>query len=121
MADLWLKTGDTAPSLGPGPLRDGDGNAVNLTDAEVLLWMRAIGPMGDRTGGDVILDGVEVTVDDAEAGMLHYDWQDGDTDIDGHKGYWAEFEVTFDGGAVETFPNSGYITVAVLNDLGEES
>jgi hypothetical protein len=40
----------------------------------------------------------------------------GDTDTAGT--YWAEFEVTFGDGRVETYPNRGYLTVNIEPDLG---
>ena len=49
-------------------------------------------------------------------GAVHYEWGTGDTDTAGT--YSAEWEVTYSGGGVATFPDDGYLTVNVVADLG---
>ena len=46
---------------------------------------------------------------------MQYIWDAADTATVGS--YQAEFEVTFAGGAVETFPNNGYIRVEITDDI----
>lgn len=110
MADLFAKQGDTSPSV-LRTLQDGDGNGINLTDADVVFNMRRI--HGDQSP---IIEAGEVTLVDASAGDVSYEWQPGDTDETG--GFYGEFEVTFSDGSIETFPNDGYIRIAIVEQLG---
>ena len=116
MADVWVKTFDTAPAV-LATLKDANGAAVNIADATVAFSMREIG------GTTSVIEGAEASNDqvtdgsDGSKGKVSYPWQEGDTD--GAGGYHGEFEVTFQDGEVETFPNDGYITIAILDDLGE--
>tara|TARA_R110000851_G_scaffold315760_1_gene478422 strand:+ start:1396 stop:1716 length:321 start_codon:yes stop_codon:yes gene_type:complete len=102
-----IKQNDTSPSLG-ATLKDAQLTPVSLVGATVKLHMNS-------------LDGVAkinqtVTITDAENGVIQYDWQSGDTDTVGV--YYAEFQVTFSGGFVETFPNDGNLTVSIVKELG---
>lgn len=49
------------------------------------------------------------------APTVRYDWQAADVDTAGF--YEAEFEVTYAGGAVETFPNSDFIRGQITGDI----
>ena len=102
-----LKRGDTSPRLAK-QLLDHDGAAVSLSGATVVFHMKD----GD---GNVVVDGGAATVTDAAAGEVRYDWQAGDTDEAGI--FYGEFEVTYADASVETFPNSGYLTIAITADI----
>ena len=102
-----IKKGDTSPSL-LAILQDGDGVAVDVTDASIRFHMT---PLGSST---VKVDATAVIVDGA-TGSVRYEWASGDTDTEG--AFNAEFEVTFANSAIETFPNDGYFRVDVDNDL----
>ena len=54
-------------------------------------------------------------IEDAAAGEIWVVWAAGETDATGV--YRAEFEVLYDDGKVETFPNDGYISVQILENL----
>jgi hypothetical protein len=105
-----VKQGDTSPSV-LRTLQDADGNGVNLTDADVVFNMRRI--HGDQTP---VIEAGDVTVVDTAAGDVSFDWLPGDTDEAG--GFYGEFEVTFSDGSVETFPNDGYVRIAIVAELG---
>ncbi|MDB2225612.1 BppU family phage baseplate upper protein [Halorubrum ezzemoulense] len=98
MAETFsLAAGDTAPSI-QAVLRDSAGNGVDLTDADVRFQMC------QPRGGDELID-EPADVIDAEAGVARYNWNASDTNELGR--YRAEFVVTYNSGAVETFPNVG--------------
>jgi hypothetical protein len=46
---------------------------------------------------------------------VQYDWSAADTATIGT--YNAEFEVTYGDSSIETFPNNGFISVVVTDDL----
>jgi hypothetical protein len=55
------------------------------------------------------------TISNADGGVVYYQWQTGDTDTIGS--YEAEFEVTFTGGEIESFPNNRYIQIEITNAI----
>ncbi|MGJ8660459.1 MAG: BppU family phage baseplate upper protein [Bacteroidota bacterium] len=101
-----IKQNDTSPSL-EATLSDANLVAVNLNSATVMLHMKAI-------GGDVVLD-EQMTITDAEGGVIQYDWQFGDTSTIGT--YYVEFEVTYSDGSIETFPNTGSLPLVITREL----
>lgn len=103
---FYLKRGDTSPSL----LYALFPTDTNLTGATVRFNMRA------NDGGVVKVNRALATiVTAAGTPTVRYDWQAADTDTDGY--YSAEFEVTYAGGAIETFPNGDYIRIAITGDI----
>lgn len=109
MADFNIKQGDTSPDL-VSTLKGADGVAVDLTGADVRFIMT---PRGET---DPTIDGVADIDADPETGIVSYQWAEGDTEAAGL--YDAEFEVTFVDYSVQTFPNSGYLRIQVLRQLG---
>ncbi|TCM84766.1 hypothetical protein [Rhodovulum steppense] len=101
-----IKRGDTSPGLEYKLPIYSEGSGV-LTGASVRFLMR------DR-GFNQVVDAPADIHD--EGGVVRYAWADGDTDASGV--YFAEFEVTYADGAVETFPAGGWLTVTVMPDLG---
>ena len=83
----------------------------DFTDAIVVFNMR---PKG---GGSAKISRGEATIA-SDPGGTHfiYDWSAPDTNTKGQ--FDAEFEVKLSSGKVETYPNDGYITVNVVEDLG---
>lgn len=108
MMAFYIKQNDTSPSL-RAQLKDGDDIPVDLTGATIRFHMRAIG------GATAAVDASAQIITPDISGIVQYDWDNGDTATIGS--YQAEFEVTFAGGAVETFPNSGYIRVEIIDDI----
>lgn len=114
MADSWMKAHDTAPVLST-ILKGSDGQPADIADADVRVHVQVI-------HGDTIVDD-DATNDqvgdggDGTKGAASYEFPDG---LDAG-GYRYEWEVTYDGGEVETFPNDGWLYLAVVADLDEEA
>ena len=101
-----IKRNDTSPAISQ-QLLDSDGNAVDITGATIKFLMARRGPL--KVNGTA-------TIVTAATGMVKYQWVAADTDTVGL--YQIEWEVTYSGGGVETFPNEGYNYVHVETDLG---
>ncbi|ELY49882.1 hypothetical protein [Natronorubrum bangense] len=69
--------------------------------------------MRDEDGGLVFDE--TAFIDLEETGVVVYEWRPQDTASPGV--YRAEWRVTYDDGAVETFPNSGYLTIYVTSNV----
>lgn len=102
-----MKQNDTAPSV-KTTLLDGDGDAVDITGATIRFHMK------DVKDGTVKVDG-SMVIKDPTNGVAWYIWSSGDTDTLGT--YYVEFEVTYPGGSIETFPNNKSLTLLVKQDL----
>lgn len=103
-----IKQNDTSPTI-QATLKDAAGVVVPVTGATIVFNMRPRGstdPTISRGAGTVV---------DGAGGVVAYPWQDGDTAITGT--YDAEFEVTYSGGGIETFPNDGWIGVKITDDI----
>jgi hypothetical protein len=99
-----IKRNDTSPSF----LLELDlPSGTDLTGATVRFHMA-------QADGTVIVDAAG-SVESVSDQTIRYDWIAADTATSGM--YNAEFEVTFSGGAVETFPNEGYYRVKVGADI----
>ena len=121
MADFYIKQGDDRPPL-QATLEDGLGNRVDIDGADVLFIMRFIrDPDTGRRPGPVLLSSPANNDQAGEAtkGDVSYDWSPGDTDIAG--GYRAEWEVTFQDGGVETFPDYKHLRIAIIDELEAEA
>ena len=118
MADVWIKRNDTSPKLAL-TLQDVNGAPVNISGATCRLYMREMRSTTLVVAGATMdnlqtLEGEEIV----NEGQVEYEWEVGDIPEAG--GYYAEVEVTFAAGEIETFPNDGYIHVAVIADLEDE-
>lgn len=103
-----IKQGNTSPAIG-GTCKDADGNVVNLTGASVVFSM--------RTAVDEVvkIDSVAASIVSATDGTVSYAWAAGDTDtVDRYEG---EFTVTYSDATIETFPNEGYLTILISDDI----
>ena len=105
---FYLKRNDTTPAI-RATLKDGDGNVINLADATVRFHMRAI------DSATAAVDAAGSVVSPAANGVVEYAWDAADTTTAGM--YSAEFEVTYSDGSIETFPNSDYIRVEIVDDI----
>lgn len=105
---FYVKQNDTKPAM-RATLKDGDGTVINLTDATVRFHMRVIGATSNT------VDAAATVVSPATSGVVQYSWDAADTATIGT--YQAEFEVTYGDLSVETFPNTGYIVVEIVDDI----
>lgn len=102
---FYLKKGDTSPSL----IYALTPTSVDLTGATVRFNMRLSG------GATKVNRAAAVIVTPTVAPTVQYNWTVADTDTAGF--YEAEFEITYPGGAVETFPNSDFVRVQITGDI----
>lgn len=112
MADHWMKVGDLLPEI-TATLEDGSGTPVNIYGATVEFIMRSL--RGGNTVVNAEAENLDADSGGTNRGKVRYLWAEGDTDVAG--GYVAEWRVTYAGGEMETFPNSGYKTVAIIENL----
>lgn len=110
MADFYIKTSDTAPTIA-ATLKDSAGNAVDIEAATVHIVLQ---PFDGETS--LYAAASNDQVDEDTTGYVSYEWEAEDLDTAG--AFYGEWQVTFQDGSVETFPNDGYFTVAILEDLG---
>ena len=108
---FYIKKGDSAEDL-TRTLKDADGNAVDVTSATIVFSMRRDGSKTNTVNRQ------SVTLVTAASGIVKYVWQAGDTALSGK--FIAEFEVTYSGGKIQTFPNNegDKFYVVVEDDLG---
>lgn len=103
-AEFFMKRGDTSPALRYA-LEPTD---ITLAGATVRFQMR-------RRNGPTVIDAPGQIVSETPP-VVEYDWpQQGDTETAGV--FSAEFRVQYVDGAVETFPNKGFIEVVIGDDV----
>jgi hypothetical protein len=107
MYDVIIKRGDTRNCI-KAVLKDASGAPVDLTDCSVSFHMAPL----NRPA--VISRAAHI--ENAATGEIWLVWAPGETDIAGI--FRAEFEVVYQDGRRETFPNNGYISLLIQNDLG---
>jgi len=105
--DITIKRGDTRNCI-KAILKNASGDPVNLEGCSVKFHMAPL----NRPA--VISRAAHI--ENAAAGEVWVVWVPGETDSTGI--YRAEFEVVYQDGRRETFPNDGYISIQILNDLG---
>ena len=105
-----IRQGDTKDDL-EVTLRDAVEDAVDVTGATVKFSM-----WGARDHRIKIKEG-SVTLVTPSSGIVKYVWQDGDTNQDGD--FEGEFEVTYSGGDIQTFPNtrSNVLTIDIERQI----
>ena len=105
---FYIKQNDTRPELDVF-LRDDKDRSINVTGATVKFNMR------NSADNTVKIDTGSVTTVSSTAGRVKYSFTAANTDTAGN--FEGEFQVTFVGGQVETFPNDGYIKVIITDDV----
>lgn len=113
MADFTIKRNDLLPTL-EAILKDADDNPVDLTDATgVVFHMRE-----EDTNLLKIEDGPTNIDANPQTGKVIFPWRtNGNKDTDTSGLFLGEFEVTWTGGQIQTFPSKGYISVEIIDDL----
>jgi len=106
-----LKRGDTSPAF-TATLRDRNGDPIDLTGATLRFLMRT----AETFGAGTVIDSAAAIVGAPTDGAMSYTWTAPDTLTPGK--FWAEVEVTFGSGEVETFPNVGFHEVIIEQDIG---
>lgn len=104
VADFHIKKGDLRPTLRI-TVKDGNGDAINLTGATVTFRMRA-----KTAAAGVYKVNAAATLVDAVNGVVEYIWAGSDTDTAGL--YYAEFRVVLLGNQ-QTTPNDRHLEVQV--------
>lgn len=113
-ADFSLKANDTLPSI--QATLTSNGTAVDLTTATgVKFIMRAADASFVPVAGTPKVNSAAVIVAPATNGVVRYDWATADTNAPGN--YVAEWQCTFTGGKVETFPTLTFHTLTIVADL----
>lgn len=111
MADFTIKQDDRLPEI-VATLLDSQSPAVavNLTGVTGVRFI-----MTNKLTGVKKVDAA-ATIVDAVNGIVKYSWVSADTTETGT--FNGEFEVQFADTRLETFPNSRYIQIKVVPDLG---
>lgn len=104
--DFVLKRGDRTPAL-TATLQDVNGTAVNLTTATSVRFL-----LRPSRGGTAVA--TAATIVTAASGTVRHDWPATTPDAGSYQG---EFEVTWTGGLLQSFPSDGYLWIVVLSDL----
>ena len=102
-----IKTNDTSPLL-QVTLADANGNAIGLAGASARFHMKAF-------GADALTIDAPAAITNAISGIVQYTWLAADTTTAGT--YYGEIEVTYGDASIETFPNNGYFTIIITEDL----
>jgi hypothetical protein len=111
MADITVKRGDTRPVLTftLNQTVSGTATAINLTTASTVTLLLK-DTAGATTGGGVC------TIASAASGRVTYTLKTSDTNT--VRTWNGEFEIIWADAGIETVPNEGYVTIAVVSDLG---
>lgn len=112
MPDFYIGQGDTASPL-IDVLRDADGNPVNIQGANVaakIVPLRGGAAIVDRAASnEQVGDG-----SDGSRGKVELEWNAGETDDGGS--FLGQWIVTYAGGDVQTFPNTGFLLIEITGD-----
>lgn len=111
-ADFFIKQGDTHP-IYRATLTDGTGEVVDLTTADSVRFL-----MRPRDGSEATVTATATFGTKADGEVL-YAWTESDTQDAGW--YDAEFEVTWNPGEIETFPNDRHLLIRIHPQITEGS
>lgn len=112
MPRFHIKQNDTSPAI--------QSQLVNEDDEPIDFSSNGLQPASSvdfhmiDEDDNVVVNAAGV-FDDKADGKVSYSWQSGDTDTTGV--YEAEWEVTYNSGAIESFPNSANLIVVIEEEL----
>jgi len=98
-----IKRGDTSPAI-----------EFALLPSDILLGGATVRFQMRLRNAQTVIDEPAVILSE-EPPVVAYLWQPNDTETSGI--YQAEFRVQYFDGAIETFPNAGFIEVAINEDV----
>lgn len=105
--DVYAKQNDFGTTV-TSVATDADGAIIDLTGATIRFKMMPI-------GGGTVLD-VTSTNPAPTAGSLVHTW--GTAQLATAGLYLAEWQATYAGGQILTFPNGGYLSIRVTPEIG---
>jgi len=103
-----MKQGATGPQLRVQIVNESNGQAQDLTDAEVQMIMCQV---NDDSTTSTLVDSVALIDSPETEGKIRYIWNDGDTDVLGN--HQAFFKITYATGVEEIYPKDGYIEIRI--------
>jgi len=107
-ATFYIKQNDTLPVI-KAVLKDASGNIVDLGNASGIRFHLSTSKNVNLIDAEAGMEG------NGSTGVALYNWVIGNTALAGS--FKAEFEVTFTGGGIETFPNNSFISVVIEKEL----
>lgn len=111
--DFVIRANDTV-SVIRDTLEDSTGAAVSIQGATVRFHLvardRAATVLNAAASNDQVTDGT-----DGSKGKVSYTWQAADTTTPGF--YLGEWQVTYAGGSIQSFPNAAYVLVYVSPEV----
>lgn len=111
---FYIKQGDTLPAI-RAVLKDANDNLVVLDGYETVKFHMALNKKAAKI--DALATVESMTYEGETVNGVAYYWSvaNGDTDTAGE--FNGEFQVTFDGGGIETFPNNSNIIITITKQL----
>jgi len=107
MAEFTMKVGDTSPDF-ELQCQDDAGDPVSLSGASAQFHME------DPDETEVLNTAASIT--DEANGEVRYVWEAGDTDLSAGV-YDCEIQITYSDSKVETFPNTGDISIEFVEEI----
>ncbi len=108
--DFFLRVGDTT-SIIRTTLEDSTGASVNIQGATVKFRVAPINGSGTPVINTAASNDQNTDGSDGSKGKVSFAWIAGTTSFAGL--YLADWQVTYSGGGIQTFPNDGYILVRI--------
>lgn len=108
MADFVIKRNDLRKDL--ERTLTIDGSAVDLSSADSIEFH-----LNKQPNSSSNILNKNATISDAANGVVKYEWADGDTDLE-PRTYFYEFQVNWDNGDPQTFPNDGFKTLKIVEE-----
>jgi hypothetical protein len=111
---MKMKQNDTRPYARATLYSDEE--AETVLDCSTAVVSNIKFTMKPQGGGAAKVDEEDCfLVTDGEDGRVEYRWTAGDTDTPGV--YQCEYQVTYVGGGVQTFPEDGFLSVEIVAEL----